>query len=87
MPFVKVWIHLVWSTKNREPYLDKSIRQHVFAHIRENAVKKDIYIDFINGYSDHVHSSCCKVYCRRHLIAKGKIYTIKEEPLCMMAEK
>jgi len=55
MPFVKVWIHLVWSTKNREPYLDKSIRQNVFAHIKENARKKDIYIDFINGYTDHVH--------------------------------
>ena len=55
MPFVKVWIHLVWSTKNREPYLDKTIRQNVFAHIKENARKKDIYIDFINGYTDHVH--------------------------------
>ena len=55
MPFIKVWIHLVWSTKNREPYLDKSIRQNVFAHIKENARKKDIYIDFINGYTDHVH--------------------------------
>ena len=55
MPFIKVWIHLVWSTKNREPYLDKSIRQNVFAHIKENARKKDIYIDFINGYTDHIH--------------------------------
>ncbi len=31
------------------------IRQKVFQHIRENAKAKDIYLDFINGYTDHVH--------------------------------
>ncbi len=55
MPFVKVWIHFVWSTKNREPYLRDEIRQTVFQHIRENAQKKGIYLDLINGYTDHVH--------------------------------
>lgn len=55
MPWVKVWIHFVWSTKNREPYLTDEIRQKVFQHIQENARKKDIYIDFIGGYVDHVH--------------------------------
>jgi putative transposase len=55
MPFVKVWIHFVWSTKNREPLLSSEIRQKVFQHIRENAKDKNIHIDFINGYVDHVH--------------------------------
>ena len=55
MPFVKVWIHFVWSTKNREHYLTIEIRQKVFQHIRENAKEKGIYLDFINGYVDHVH--------------------------------
>ncbi|MDQ2746482.1 MAG: IS200/IS605 family transposase [Acidobacteriota bacterium] len=55
MPFVKVWIHFVWSTKNREPYLTDEIRQKVFAHIRENTRAKHIHLDFINGYTDHVH--------------------------------
>ena len=55
MPWVRVWIHLVWSTKNREPYLTESIRQEVLQHIRENARKKDIYIDFVNGHVEHVH--------------------------------
>lgn len=32
-----------------------SIRNQLFAHIRENAKIKNIYIDFINGYTDHVH--------------------------------
>ena len=56
MPFVKVYIHFVWSTKNRIPFLaTKEIRQKVWAHIKENAKEKGIYIDFINGYSDHCH--------------------------------
>ena len=56
MPFVKVYLHCVWSTKNRIPYLDSiELRQKVWNHIRENAIKKGIYIDFINGYSDHCH--------------------------------
>ncbi|MBS4071113.1 MAG: IS200/IS605 family transposase [Algoriphagus sp.] len=56
MPFVKIYIHLVWSTKNRVPYLNsKELRVKVWNHIRENAQKKEIFVDFINGYSDHCH--------------------------------
>jgi len=33
----------------------REIRQTIFNHIRENAKEKGIYIDFINGYTDHVH--------------------------------
>ena len=55
MPWVRVWIHFVWSTKNREPYLNADIRQEVFAHIRKNARAKNIHIDAMNGYVDHVH--------------------------------
>ena len=56
MPFVKVYIHFVWSTKNREPLLEtKEIREKVWFHILENARKKGIFIDFINGYSQHCH--------------------------------
>ncbi|HOE05285.1 MAG TPA: IS200/IS605 family transposase [Bacteroidales bacterium] len=56
MPFVKVYIHFVWSTKNRYPFLySKELRARVWKHIRENAKEKGIFIDFINGYSDHCH--------------------------------
>lgn len=56
MPFIKVYIHFVWSTKNRFPYLEtKEIRQKVWQHIRENAKEKGIFIDFVNGYNDHCH--------------------------------
>lgn len=56
MPFIKVYIHFVWSTKNREPFLNsKGLRLEVWNHIRENATNKGIFIDFIGGYADHCH--------------------------------
>jgi putative transposase len=55
MPMIKVWLHLVWATKSRQPLLHKSIRQTVFQHMKKNAQEKNIHIDFINGYVDHVH--------------------------------
>jgi putative transposase len=55
MPFIRIWIHAVWSTKNREPLLSTEIRKSVFDHILTNAKSKDIFITAINGYTDHVH--------------------------------
>lgn len=55
MPWVQVWLHFVWSTKDRHPYLTDEIRSAVFEHIRQNAREKGIHIDFINGYLEHVH--------------------------------
>ena len=55
MPFIQIWIHLVWATKNREPLLTKDVRQKLFNHIKENGIAKGIYVDFVNGYADHVH--------------------------------
>ncbi len=55
MPYLKVWIHLVWATKRRKPLLTSDIRQTVFDHMRENAKLKNIHLDFINGFTDHVH--------------------------------
>ncbi|WP_202702907.1 IS200/IS605 family transposase [Flavobacterium sp. UGB4466] len=56
MPFVKIYIHFVWSTKNRFPYLNSlELREKVWNHIRNNSKEKGIYIDSINGYSDHCH--------------------------------
>ena len=56
MPFVRTYIHFVFSTKNREPLLNSpAIRNKLWNHIKENAKEKNIMIDFINGYTDHCH--------------------------------
>jgi putative transposase len=31
------------------------LRQKVWQHIRENAKKKDLFIDFVNGHAEHCH--------------------------------
>lgn len=55
MSFVRVWIHTVWGTKNRYPFLTKEIKPQVIKHIKENAKSKDIFIDRINGHNEHLH--------------------------------
>ena len=55
MGYLKIWVHIVWTTKDRKPLLNKEIRKEVFYHIRDNAIKKGIHVDFINGYLEHVH--------------------------------
>ncbi len=39
MPYIKIFVHTVWATKHRHPYLS-DIKQQVIKHIRENAKEK-----------------------------------------------
>lgn len=55
MSYITVYVHYVWSTKNRIPYLNDTIRPKVIEHIKENAKAKNIYIEAINGYKEHMH--------------------------------
>ncbi|MEP7374596.1 MAG: IS200/IS605 family transposase [Chitinophagaceae bacterium] len=55
MPFVRVWTHYVWSVKHRDPILTDPYRDLLFAHIRENAKTKGIWLNRVNGHHDHVH--------------------------------
>lgn len=56
MSWVRVYVHFVFSTKNRAPFLSsKELRFQVFEHIKQNAKEKDIWMDCVNGYHDHIH--------------------------------
>ncbi|MBD1385773.1 IS200/IS605 family transposase [Mucilaginibacter rigui] len=55
MSFVKIWVHLVFSTKNRQPWMNKELRYKMHQHIIENCKKKEIFLQAINGYTDHIH--------------------------------
>jgi putative transposase len=52
---VKNWLHCVWGTKNRAKFLLGDTKFDVINHIRANAKVKGIYIDFLNGYNEHLH--------------------------------
>jgi len=56
MSWVRIYVHLVFSTKNREPFLHSAqLRKQFFQHIKQNAAEKQIYLDCINGYAEHAH--------------------------------
>jgi putative transposase len=55
MSFVKIWIHLVFATKDRQPLLTQNVRYQVLKHIMENCKEKGIFLQAINGYVDHIH--------------------------------
>ena len=55
MPFIRIWVHLVWSTKNREKIISSSLKNKLLDHIKTNCKEKGIWLDSINCVSDHIH--------------------------------
>ena len=56
MSWIRIWVHLVFSTKNRDPLLNSSeLRNKLFHHIKQNAAGKDIWLDHVNGHNNHIH--------------------------------
>lgn len=55
MSYVRIWVHVVFTTKNHETTLTKEIRDKLIAHIKQNCVAKGIFLDSIGGWSDHLH--------------------------------
>lgn len=45
----------MWATKNHKPFLTGDIRPKVSEHISQNAKEKKIFIDPIDGVSNHFH--------------------------------
>ena len=51
----KVIVHIVFSTKNREPWLDSNVRPRMHAYLA--VICRDLGADFVHagGVADHVH--------------------------------
>jgi putative transposase len=56
MSFIRIWVHCVWTTNERIPYLKDDVREKVIFHILDTARAKNIYIDHINGFNEHLHA-------------------------------
>lgn len=50
-----LFVHVIWSTKNRERLLPKPVRVILFSHIQKNSEEKGIKLMIINGVEDHLH--------------------------------
>ena len=55
MPFTKVMIHFIWATKSRESSISDVLKPVLLDHIKENSVKKGIFIDCMNCMQEHIH--------------------------------
>jgi REP element-mobilizing transposase RayT len=51
----KLIVHIIFSTKNREPWLDANVRPRMHAYLA--TICRDLGADFVrvSGVSDHVH--------------------------------
>jgi REP element-mobilizing transposase RayT len=54
----QVYLHLIFSTKNRYPFIDSTIEQELFAYIG-GIIKQQKGVSFsINGTLNHIHILC-----------------------------
>ena len=66
----------MWGTKNRIPFINQSNKREIFNHIKENAISKGIYLDFINGDKEHIH---CTISLNQDQTLSKVIQLIKGE--------
>lgn len=55
MSYVRIWVHVVFSTRNHEQYLTSDLRARLIDHIKINCINKEIFLDSIGGWSEHLH--------------------------------
>lgn len=53
--FTKIFIHLVWSTKFRQPFLNGDLRTAMKLHLEKYAQENNIRIESLAIQPDHVH--------------------------------
>jgi len=55
MAFWRLYYHLVWATKNREPLIQPDIEERLYAYLIHKATELGVYVYAVNGWRDHVH--------------------------------
>ncbi len=53
--FTKLWIHVIWATKNRNDLIDFSIEKTLYDCIWQEFTELGCPVRIINGMPDHVH--------------------------------
>ena len=55
MPFWRLFYHVVWSTKDRQPWIDPAWEKDLYDYLWGKAIALDCIPHAINGMSDHLH--------------------------------
>jgi REP element-mobilizing transposase RayT len=53
---VKNLVHLIWSTKNRRPFITKKIKPELEKYIAGIYINMDLHVYKIGAAKDHIHS-------------------------------
>ena len=54
--FTNIWLHLIFSTKDRLPFITDSFESNLHKHIKNKLIEDyDSHVECINGYNDHIH--------------------------------
>ncbi len=53
--FIRVWVHMIFSTKNRVPMINPEHEGKIYDHMQEQLNKLGCLPIRINGMPDHVH--------------------------------
>ncbi len=53
--YSKIWVHAVWSTKNRMTLIEPRMEQKLFVFLREELKKMGCMVSIVNGMPNHVH--------------------------------
>jgi len=51
----KIWIHAIWSTKERMPLLHQAVEQKLYQFISDQLRELGCPVRIINGMPDHIH--------------------------------
>jgi putative transposase len=53
--FNKIWIHAIWSTKERLPLIKPAFEKTLFGFVSNQLKETGCPVRIINGMSDHIH--------------------------------
>ncbi|MEA3446906.1 MAG: IS200/IS605 family transposase [Bacteroidota bacterium] len=52
---VKIWVHAIFSTKNRKSLIKQEIEKKVYNIVMHEFIEQSCFVEIINGMPEHVH--------------------------------
>ncbi|WP_459506750.1 IS200/IS605 family transposase [Aquirufa ecclesiirivi] len=71
---IQIYIHAVWATKKREPFILPELKAPLFKHIEQELDKMNCQLLIINSMPDHIHClfSICSTKSISYIIKQIK---------------
>lgn len=55
MPYTRLFYHLIWATKNRQPLITPVTETALFRYLEQKARELECELFATNGWEDHIH--------------------------------